>query len=185
MSNVCIIRLDWLIALYLFISLVRNTSFLIIENNGFSEELSDVNKSLCKNIFLVRAPPQLTHFHFTYHPFNGPGMCAVDNFQRLRFCSLPTSSQESVKHKSTFTFTFTLRTIYKVNDTGTWFLGVVFVNCAPSHLSPFPLHRPHPFLSLFVQGSLNFFSVNVLFISSNHSSIDQSIDPSIHPCIHH
>ena len=24
-------------------------------------------------------------FTFTYHPFNGPGMCAVEIFQRLRF----------------------------------------------------------------------------------------------------
>ena len=30
-------------------------------------------------------------------------MCTVDNFQRLRFDSLPKSSQESVEHKSTFT----------------------------------------------------------------------------------
>ena len=36
-----------------------------------------------------------------------------------KMASLPTSSQESVKHKwmFTFTFTLTLRTIYKVNDT--------------------------------------------------------------------
>ena len=69
-------------------------------------------------------------FCFTYHPFNVPGMYAVDNFQRLIFgnsqlskkftgkpkiVSLPTSSRESVKHKSTFTFTLTLRTIYDFN----------------------------------------------------------------------
>ena len=35
-----IIRCDWLIALYLFISLVRNASFLIIKNSGVREELS-------------------------------------------------------------------------------------------------------------------------------------------------
>ena len=82
------------------------------------------NKSLWKNIFLVsshlctsllvRAPPQLT-----LSP--SPTTCAVDNFQRLRFFNIqspdkltgktkiishPESSQESVKHKSTFTFTF-------------------------------------------------------------------------------
>ena len=56
-------------------------------------------------------------FHFTYHSFIGPGMCSVDNFRRLRFGSLPTSSQESVKHKSTFMFTFTLCTIYEANIT--------------------------------------------------------------------
>ena len=57
-------------------------------------------------------------------------MCPVDNLQRLIFgnsqspdnftgkpkkVSLPTSSQEIVKQKSMFTFTFTLRTIYEVN----------------------------------------------------------------------
>ena len=49
----CIIQFDWLIALYIFISLVRNARYLIIKNSGFREEVSDVNKSLCKNIFLV------------------------------------------------------------------------------------------------------------------------------------
>ena len=39
-SNVCIIQYDWLIALYLFISLVRNASFLIVKNSGVREELS-------------------------------------------------------------------------------------------------------------------------------------------------
>ena len=77
-------------------------------------------------------------FPFTYHPFNGPGMCAVDNLQRLRFgniqspekftgkpkiVSLPTSSQESVKHKSLFTFKFALNTTYEVNATALWYQG--------------------------------------------------------------
>ena len=53
-------------------SFVRNASFLIVKNSGVRKEVSDVNKSLCKNIFfvssrlctlpLVRAPPQLTFF---------------------------------------------------------------------------------------------------------------------------
>ena len=30
-SNVCMVRFDWLIALYIFISLVRNASFLIVK----------------------------------------------------------------------------------------------------------------------------------------------------------
>ena len=68
----CILRFDWLIGVYLFISLVRNASFLIVKSSGVREEVSDVNKSLCKNIFfvssrlctspLVRAPPQQTLF---------------------------------------------------------------------------------------------------------------------------
>ena len=40
----CIIRFDLLIALYLFISLVRNASFLIVKNSDVREKLSDVNK---------------------------------------------------------------------------------------------------------------------------------------------
>ena len=140
-SSLWILWFDWLIALYLFTPLPRNASFLIFKHSCVREELSDVNKSLCKNIFLVssrlgtsplvRVPPQLT-FPFTYHPFNGPGIYAVENFQFLRFVnsqspdkltgkpkivSLPTSSHESVKHKSTFMLTFTLRTIYEVNGT--------------------------------------------------------------------
>ena len=34
---------------------------------------------------------------FTYHPFNGPGMCAVDNFQRLIFGN--SQSPENFKRK--------------------------------------------------------------------------------------
>ena len=70
------------------------------------------------------------NFPFTYHN------CAVDYFQRFIFSnsqspekftgkpkivSLLTSSQESIKHKLTFTFTFTLRTIYEVN-VKSWYL---------------------------------------------------------------
>ena len=36
----CIIRYDWLIALYLFISLFFNASFFIIENSFFRAEIS-------------------------------------------------------------------------------------------------------------------------------------------------
>ena len=129
-SNLCIIKFDWLVALYLFTLLPRNASFLIVKNSVVREELIDFNKSLCRNIFLVslrfcesplvRAPP---NWHFLLHlpPLQRPGICAVDNFQHLRFGSLQTSSQESVKHTSTFTFIFTLRTIYEVNDTA-WYL---------------------------------------------------------------
>ena len=115
-------------ALYLYISLVRNASFLIIKKSGVREEVSDINKSLCKNIFLVSsrlctsplvcAPPQLTLFTSPTTP-QRLGMRAVYNFERFRLGSLLTNSQESVNHKSKFTFKFTLRTIYKVNDTAT------------------------------------------------------------------
>ena len=129
----------------------------------------------------------LPNWHFSLHlpPLQRPGMCAVYNFERgrLRFCSLLTSSQKSVKHKSTFTFTFTLRTIYKVNETATWDFGVVFFNRVSAHLPPFPPHCPHPSLFLFVRGSLNSFSSHFSFIWSIHPSMDRSIDPSIHPSI--
>ena len=121
------------------------------------------------------------HFSLQLPPLQLRGMCVVYNFERLRFCSLLTSSQENVKQKSTFTFTFTLRTIYKVNYTATWVLGVVFFNCVSSHLPPSPPHHPHPSLSLFVWGSLNSFSSHFLFIWSIHPSMDRSIDPFIHP----
>ena len=53
---------------------------------------------------------------FTYHPFNGPGMCAVYNFQRLIFGNSPSPGKFTGKpKKSRFTLTFILCTIYKVN----------------------------------------------------------------------
>ena len=126
----------------------------------------------------------LPNWHFSLHlpPLQRPGMCAVYIFKRLRFGSLQTSSQERVKHKSTFTFTFTLRIIYEVNDTATWVLGVVFINHISSHLPPFPPHRPHPSLSLFS------FEVpwipSFLIFCSFDQSIHPWIDPLIHPSIH-
>ena len=59
----------------------------------------------------------LPNWHFSLHlpPLHRTIICAVDNFQRFRFGSLPTSSQERVKQESSFTFT--LRTIYEVNGT--------------------------------------------------------------------
>ena len=62
----------------------------------------------------------LLNWHFLLHlpPLQRPGICAVHNFQRLRFDSLPTSSQERVKQESTFTFTFTLWTIYAISKGG-------------------------------------------------------------------
>ena len=69
-SNLCILQFDWLRDLYFFTPLPRNASFLIVKHSCVREELSDVNKSLCKKIFLVifrlyaspfvHAPPQLT-----------------------------------------------------------------------------------------------------------------------------
>ena len=120
-----ILKFDWLIALYLFISLVCNASFLIVKtvasgkksvmSKNHSERTSFWRVCACApHLWFVHLP----NLYFSLHlppPLQRPGMCVVDNFQRLRFGSLPKSSQESVKHKSTFTFVFTLCTIYMVN----------------------------------------------------------------------
>ena len=81
----CIIQYDWLISLYPFISLFRNTSFLIVKNSDTREELNDVNKSLYNNIFLVSfrlctsplvcAPPQLTLFTSPTTPSTSRHLC--------------------------------------------------------------------------------------------------------------
>ena len=133
----CILQFDWLIGLYLFMSLLRNAIFLIVKKSGVREEVSDVKNHCARTYFWWVRPcaphlwfMHLPNWHFSLHlpPLQCPGMCAVYNFERLRFCSFRTSSQESVKQKLTFTFTFTFRTIYEVNDTATWVLGVVFFN---------------------------------------------------------
>ena len=57
------------------------------------------------------------NFPFIYRPFNAPA-CArwtISNALYLAIVGHPTSSEGSVKHKSLFRFTFTLRTIYEVN----------------------------------------------------------------------
>ena len=86
------------------------------------------NKSLWKNIFLVSlhsCTSPLVHAPTQLPIFPSPDTCRVDNFQRLRFGNIQSpkkftgkpkitshqkSSQERLKHKSTFTFTF--RTVY-------------------------------------------------------------------------
>ena len=122
----CIIRFDWLIALHLFISLVHNTIFLIVKT-VVSGKKSMMSKNHCARTsrwWVFACAPHLwfvhlPNWHFSLHlpPLQRPVICTVDDFQRFRFGSLPTSSQETVKQKSTFKFTFTLRTIYKVNGT--------------------------------------------------------------------
>ena len=125
----CIIRYDWLIALYIFISLVRNVSFLIVKKIGVREEVSDVKKLLCKKILfvswilwtppLVHAPTQLTIPPSPTTPSTATACVwyTISNAWYLAIVGCPTSSQESVKQKSLFTFSFTLRTIYDVNGT--------------------------------------------------------------------
>ena len=123
-SNVCIMLFDWLIALYLFISLVRNASFLIVKT-VVSGKKSMMSKNHCARTYFwwvhACAPHlwfmHLPNWHFSLHlpPLQHPSMYTVDNFQRLIFGSLSTSSQESIKHKPMFTFTFKVCTIHEVN----------------------------------------------------------------------
>ena len=191
-SNVCILRFDWLIVLYIFMSLVCNVSFLIVKTIVLGKK-SVMSTNHCARTYfwwVSACEPHLwfvhlPYWHFSLHlpPLQRPGMCTVYNFECLKIFSHSASSQESIKHKSTFTFTFTLCTIYEVNDTATWVLGVVFFNLFSSHLTPFPPHSTHPSLSLFVWVSLNSFSFHFLFVWSIHPSMDRSIDPFIHPSV--
>ena len=112
---VCIIRFDWLISLYLFISLVCNTSFLIVKKL-VSRKKSMMSTNHCARTYYwwVRACAphlwfvHLSNWHFSIHlpPLQRPGMCAVDNFQRFILGILPESSQEREKQESMFTFPF-------------------------------------------------------------------------------
>ena len=108
-------------------------------------------------------------FHFTYHPFNGPEMCAVDNFQRSIFgnsqspekftgkpkiVSLPTSSQESVQQKYTHTFTFKLCNIYEINSTDQYLRSCCPVTNNDSILVLLLQHEDDNFLKLTVENRL-------------------------------
>ena len=105
----CIIQFDCLIVLYLFITLVPNTSFIIVKivvskkksvmsKNTLQEYLA-VEFALVHLTFGLCTSPTDT-FPFTYHPFNGCGMCAVDNFQRLRFGNSRSPDKFTRKHKT-------------------------------------------------------------------------------------
>ena len=142
---------------------------------------------MCKNILLVSSclctSPLFMHlpnWHFLLHlpPLQRPGICAVDNFQRFRFGSLPTSSQERVKQESTFTFTFTLHTIYEVNGTAQY-----IERCWPdidndAILTLYLIHTLYLTLYAFYRAS------NQLIDPSIDRSIDPSIHQSINPAIH-
>ena len=105
-------------------------------------------------------------FPFTCYPFNGPGMCLVDNLQRLIFVNsqspnkftgkpkifrLPTSLQESIKHKSTFMFTFIFRTIYEVNDTALYLERFLTTTNNNAILAILLHHKEDNFLKLMVK----------------------------------
>ena len=67
--------------------------------------------------FLFTSPTDT--FPFTYHAFNGLGICTVYNFQRLIFGNSRSPDKFTGKRTTQiiFTFTSTLRTIYDVNGT--------------------------------------------------------------------
>ena len=108
----CTLQFDWLIALYPYISLFCNASFLIVKNSCVGEEITDVvfflqtqlqQITVQENIFgkFALAPlnfglcTSLTDtFPFTYHfpsmsipigqPFKCSPICTVDSFQRFQ-----------------------------------------------------------------------------------------------------
>ena len=109
----CIIRFDCLIALYRFISLVHNASFII------KKLWCQVRTQWCQQITLQEhlvgyfALVHLTFglctsptdtFPFTYHSFNGPGMCIVDHFQRLIFDNSRSPDKFTGKRKTRIIF---------------------------------------------------------------------------------
>ena len=110
------------------------------------------------------------HFLLQLTPPQCPGICVVDNFQRFRFGSIPTSSQGRVKKESTFTFTFTLRTIYEVNGTARYL----------KRYWPATDNDAIPTLYLIHTLSLTLFALYRVI----HWAIDWSIHPSIHRTIH-
>ena len=146
----------------------------------------------------------LLNWHFSLHlpPLQHPSICTVDNLQRLRFGSLPKSSQERVKHESTFTFTFTLRTIYEVNGTARYIERWWPATDNDAILTLYLIHTLSLTLSAFYRASNQLIhltieqsnhwsidsSINTLIDQSIHQSIHQLIDPSIHryinPSIH-
>ena len=107
-----ILRFNWLICLYLFMSLVRNASFLIIKNSCVREELIDLPLFLQTQLQQITVQEHLfgeftlasltfgpctsptDTFPFTYHflsvsipiseSLNCSPICQVDNLQRLQ-----------------------------------------------------------------------------------------------------
>ena len=138
----------------------------------------------------------LQNWHFSLHlpTLQRPGICVVDNFQRFRFGSLLTSSPERVKQESTFTFTFTLRTIYEFNGTSRdlercWpatdndaILTLYLIHTLSLTLSAFyrvPNQLIHWTIDPSIHRSIHR-SINRSIVQSIDWSIHQSINPSIH-----
>ena len=149
----------------------------------------------------------LPNWHFSLHlrTLQHPGICAVENFQRFRFGSLPTSSQERVKQESTFTFIFTLCIIYEVNGTAQYLERCWPATDNDAILTLFLIHTLSLILSAFYMASNQLIHwsidplihwsidpfihwsidslINTLIDQSIHQSIHWLIDPSIHRSI--
>ena len=149
------------------------------------------------------------NWHFSLHlpTLKRPGICAVDNFRRFRFGSLPTSSQERVKQESMFSFTCTLRTIYEVNGTARYIERCWPATDNDTILTLYLIHTLSLTFSAFYRASNQLIhqtidpSINISINKSIHQSIHRSfdplihrsfdrsihwsIDPFIHPSIHH
>ena len=174
----CIIRFDRLIALYIFISLVRNASFLIVKTVVTGKKLV-VSTNHCARTscwWVSDCAPHLWFVHlsnwnFSLHlpPLQLPGICAVDNFQRFIFGSLPKCSHERLKQELMFIFTFTLRTIYEVNVTTRY-----LERC-------WPATDKDAILTLYLIHTLSL-TISALYKASNQS-IHRTIDPSINTLI--
>ena len=119
------------------------------------------------------------NYPFTYHHFNGPGMCSIDNFQCLIFgnsqspnkfrgnpkiFSIMKASQESLKHKSIFMFTFTLCNIYEVNGTSQYLKMCWPATDNNANLAALLQHEEDNFSKLMVQNKLRI-GRNKLFLN--------------------
>ena len=132
----CIIQFYWLIALYLFVSLVRNASFLILKNSCVREELTDVvfflqtqlqQITVQEHIFGEFALAPLTFvpctsptdtFPFTSHfpsvsipishPLNCSPICMIENFQRFQ-CQINILDNPCRRRGYNFRFPYTLQ----------------------------------------------------------------------------
>ena len=172
----CIIRLDWLIALYLFILLVRNARFLIVKTvvSGKKSVMS-TNHFARTDFWRVSACAphlwfvHLLNWHFSLHLplLQLPDICAVENFQCFRSGSLLTILQAQLKQE--LTFIFTLLTIYEVNGTDRYLKW-----CRPATDND-------TILTLYLIHTLSL-TLSALYRASN-KLIHQIIKPSIHLCI--
>ena len=180
----------------------------VISTNHFARASCWWVCSCAPHLWFVHLP----NWHFSLHlpPLQRPDICTVDNFQRFRLFSLPTSSQEISKQESTFTFTFILQTIYEVNGTAQYLERCWPATNNDAILTLYLIHNLSLTLSCLLQASNKLihrtiepsihwsihrsnnrtisqsieWSIHQSFDPLIHRSFDQSIHPAIHPLIH-